>query len=56
MKKLKKGQNLYIVNTLTFSISICTKTGNPLLGSIPLIWEDGQIGAVPVFTNKKKSF
>jgi hypothetical protein len=48
--KLKEGQTLYIVPEVMTS---CLLNNNQ---SLKMSWADGQIGACPIFTNKKKAF
>lgn len=53
MKKLRKNQNIYIVPVIVRSTPIFASSLLGFPADLELVWEDGQIGACPVFTNKR---
>jgi hypothetical protein len=56
--KLKNGQKLYVPLCIEKQVNVKEPTlpitGRPLAAA-DLIWCDGMVGALPVFTNKKKA-
>lgn len=52
MRKLRKGQKLYVLQEVT--MSLCVMQGLAKT-SVPAVWLDGQVGVCPVFTNKRKA-
>jgi len=54
---LKKGKKIYLAGLVdkTMQVEVASGFGGKIEGTVDLEWADGQIGAVAVFSNKKKA-
>ena len=56
---LKKGKKIYLAGlvdkTMQVEVASASGFGGKIEGTVDLEWADGQIGAVAVFSNKKKA-